>query len=330
MFSGMFDMLAPPAVARWSGEKTATAIETVVRYVCRRLADTWDPKRVSAPPDRGVMGLPTEMPIEIKWEKSGRWSSGKRRSETIDAMAAEIDRIELTGRPARRNDMIDTKKWSKASVYRNFDYAVLLSFYQSQPVEGKKEGIPIAPNCAELVELALASDGFHDLQPIQPDRHQQALSASALPADADRASSATIIDRCLSVDRDGRQSTAGRQSANSTKVPSCCPVDDNKVKDCEVGHDRIFESGTTAISGTQGRSPGLASPLPDKAAAAWRSRPKNRSKNRHAGRYDRCDQSVSGCCKTATQGGRSTARPHLDGELLLPRISIADRSRDRV
>jgi hypothetical protein len=47
MFSGMFNMLAPPAVARWSGEKTPRAIETVVGCVCRRLADTWDPKRVS-------------------------------------------------------------------------------------------------------------------------------------------------------------------------------------------------------------------------------------------------------------------------------------------
>jgi hypothetical protein len=308
MFSGMFDMLAPPAVARWSGEKTASAIETVVRYVCRRLADTWDRKRVSAPPDRGVMGLPAEMPIEIKWKKSGQWSSGKRRSETIDAMAAEIDRIELAGRPARRDDLIDTKKWSKASVYRNFDYAVLLSFYQSQPVEGKKERIPIAPNCAEQMELAVASDGSHDRQPIQPNRRQPALSASALPADADQASSAAIIDPCLSIDRDGRQSTAGRQSANSTNPLSCCPVDDNKVKEGEVGHDRTFEPGTTAIAGTQGPSPSLASQLPDnKAAAAWRPRPKDRSGIHHAGRYDRCDQAVSGCCKTAAKGGQSAA-----------------------
>ena len=137
--SGLFHSLIPAALDRWSGDKAPNSIRAVVWHVCRRVARDWDPNRVSPPPDRGVMGLPDEMELKAKQVASGQWSSAKRLSETLDAMADEINRIEATGHAARKADLIETTKWSRATVNRRFDDAVVLAYYRAQPVSGKKE-----------------------------------------------------------------------------------------------------------------------------------------------------------------------------------------------
>ncbi len=134
-----FGILAPPAVARYSGDKTTKQIEAIVRIVCANLAKKWNPDRVSQPPDRGAMQLRAEMPIKEKRDASGKWSSAKRMCQTIDAMAEEITRIEATGRTARQIDLIDSGIWSESTVKRRFDAAFLLSWARCQPVSGKKD-----------------------------------------------------------------------------------------------------------------------------------------------------------------------------------------------
>lgn len=155
--TGLYDVMIGPAVARHSGDKPVEAIKKIVMLVCRRVARDWDPKRVSRPPDRGAMGLPSDMPLEGengKWVASGKWSSAKILCETLEAMADEIDRIEVSGRAARKVDLVDSEKWSKSTVNRRFDDAVLLSFYRCQPVAGKKGTIHPASTAVEPADVA--------------------------------------------------------------------------------------------------------------------------------------------------------------------------------
>lgn len=163
--AGLFDVMMPFAMARNSGDKPLKAIEAIVWAVCRRVARDWDPHKVSRPPDRGVMGLPADMPLagkDGKWAASGKWSSAKIMCETIEAMADEIVLIESSGRAARPVDLIEAG-WAKATVGRRFDAAMLLSFYRSQPVEGKKG----TPHPVEVQEVDGAA-GLPTIMSISP------------------------------------------------------------------------------------------------------------------------------------------------------------------
>lgn len=141
----LFGILIGPAVARHSGDKPVRAIEKIVMAVCAKIARYWDPTKVSRPPDRGVMGLPADMPLageDGKWVASGKWSSAKVLSKTLTAMATEIAIIEASGRPATEVDLVATKRWSKTTVYKRFDDAMWLRNSQSTPVAGKKRTTP--------------------------------------------------------------------------------------------------------------------------------------------------------------------------------------------
>lgn len=163
-----FDILIGPAIARHSGDKPIRAIERIVAAVCARIARDWDPEQVSRPPDRGAMCLPADMPLEKKWNLTGPWSGGKRRSKTVVRMAAEIAVIEATGRPATEVDIVDTKKFGKA-VYRRLDEAMALHILQSHSVAGKKGTDPIIETAVDAPSISLSTSiESPSIEPAKP------------------------------------------------------------------------------------------------------------------------------------------------------------------
>jgi len=150
--NGLYAVLIDGAIMRHSGDKPVEAIERIVMAVSRRVARDWDPTQVSRPPDRGVIQLPPDMPIEEKWVLSGQRSSSMVLCHTIEEMADDIAKIEASGRAARPVDMID-EGWTKTTVSRRFDAALLLFHYRSHPVAGKKGTDPSIKTAIDPVNI---------------------------------------------------------------------------------------------------------------------------------------------------------------------------------